>query len=142
MMNFYKRELKKLIDYNAVLTDVHYIGSACYGKLSSDIRVKINFAGTKVADHYDALKITLLNRTEGQIDNINLYFQDIWGMKKTNNPNFREGISPHIWNNGVQAEWYGYQPKSSDYQELIKAVNSYLELFQEPMQEQTGQKMQ
>ena len=43
---------------------------------------KSNFQTGMVADHYDRLKVTLLNRNEGTIDSMVVKFGDVWGLKK------------------------------------------------------------
>lgn len=141
-MTFFEQELRRLFNHDAVFADTRFVGNACYGRLSADICVKINFATCGCADHYEALKVTLLNRNEGQIDSMLLSFRDMWGMKRVNNPNFREGVSPHMWTYNNKTEWYAYQPKQTDYKQLADAVRTYLEVFQEPVQNQRiGQKM-
>ena len=63
-------------------------------------------------------------------------------MKKVSNPNFGEGISPHLWRDGNKVDWYVYHPTETDYRELTDAVKTYLEVFLEPSEElQPGQKM-
>lgn len=139
-MTLFEKELKRILDHNVGITGARYIGNICYGKVSDDIRAKIYFVCNDVADKYDSLRVTLLNRREGQIDSVNIGFRDLWGMKKTNNPNFKEGISPYIWGYGNHG-WYVYYPTNEDYFQLAKAVDSYLELFREPVQGQMEQKM-
>lgn len=134
-MTFFEQELNKLFGKEKGLQDVRIVGNACYGRLSRDIRVKIHFITGSVADHYEALKVTLINRCEGPIDSMVLRFRDTWGVKKVSNPNFRDGISPHIWQSGRETEWYVYRPSQEDYGQLSKAVNDYLEVFREPVQE-------
>lgn len=95
-----------------------------------------------VADHYDRLKVTLLNRNEGMIDSMVVKFGDVWGLKKTTNPNFRDGVNPHIWSYGKEIGWYVYQPGKEDYKVLSEAIKTYLQVFQEPEETmQMGQKM-
>ena len=79
---------------------------------------KINFQTGMVADHYDRLKVTLLNRNEGMIDSMVVKFGDVWGLKKTTNPNFRDGVNPHIWSYGKEIGWYVYRPGKEDYKVL------------------------
>lgn len=74
--------------------------------------------------------MTMLNRTEGAIDNNVLKFKGIWGCKAVNNPNFKEGIVPYIWDNGDNT-WYVYKPNQKDYQILAAEIDQYIELFQE-----------
>lgn len=103
---------------------------------------QINFQTGMVADHYDRLKVTLLNRNEGMIDSMVVKFGDVWGLKKTTNPNFRDGVNPHIWSYGKEIGWYVYQPGKEDYKVLSEAIKTYLQVFQEPEETmQMGQKM-
>lgn len=141
-MTFFEKELLRIFEKDMGISDICVIGNTCYGRLSQDIRVKANFVVGGTANQYGALKVTMLNRNEGPIDSVLLHFSDLWGRKKVNNPNFRDGIYAHIWKNGVKPEWYVYQPTESDYRQLSRAVSNYLDVFREPVQEQQmGQKM-
>ena len=141
-MTFFEQELRKLFDHDAVFADARFAGNVCYGRLNEDVRIKARFVTCGCADNYEALKVTLINRREGEIDSSLLRFHDLWGMKKVNNPNFREGVSPHMWVYNGKAEWYAYTPNTADRQQLKEAVQTYLSVFQEPVQEQRmGQAM-
>ena len=141
-MTFFERELKKMFGTGASFSEPRFVGNCCYGRLTDQIRVKINFQTGMVADHYDRLKVTLLNRNEGTIDSMVVKFGDVWGLKKTTNPNFRDGVTPHIWSYGKATSWYVYQPGKEDYKVLSEAIKTYLEVFQEPEEAmQMGQKM-
>lgn len=141
-MTFFEQELQKIFGKGMGLSDIRIVGNACYGRLSEDIRMKAYFDTGRVADQYEMLKITMLNRHEGAIDSVALHFSDLWGRKKVNNPNFREGIYPYMWRDGRKAEWYVYKPNEDDYGKLTRAVSDYLDVFQEPVQEpQMGQQM-
>lgn len=141
-MTFYEQELRKLFDRDAVFKDARFAGNVCYGRLNEDVRIKARFVTCGCADNYEALKVTLINRREGEIDSSLLRFRDLWGRKQTANPNFKEGVFPHIWDNCGKAGWYVYQPNKTDYQQLKDAVQTYLAVFQEPVQDrQMGQKM-
>ena len=129
-MTFFEKEMRKLFQHGLSFPETIFAGRACYGKLDEDIRVRMEFATEGVADHYSALKVTLLNRKEGSIDSLLLRFSEVLGRKQTTNPNFREGISPHIWKNGNDFAWYYYQPTAADYKTLADAVGSYTSLFQ------------
>lgn len=141
-MTFFEQELRRLFDHDTVFADARFVGNACYGRLTDNIRVKINFVTCGIMDNYEALKVTLLNRNEGQIDSMTLRFRDLWGIKKVNNPNFRNGVSPYIWTYNGRTEWYAYQPNRADYNQLAEAVNTYVEVFQEPeLQQKSGLQM-
>ena len=141
-MTTFEQELRKLFDPDAVFADARFAGNTCYGRLNEDVRIKARFVTCGYADNYEALKVTLINRREGEIDSTLLRFRDLWGIKKVNNPNFREGVSPHLWVCDGKPEWYAYTPNQADRQQLKTAVKTYLEVFQEPVQgQQMGQKM-
>ena len=131
-MNFFEQELRKIVAPK--YPDATYVGRACYVRLSEMNRAKIEFITSIVANQYHALRLTILNRSEGQVDILLLKLSDILGKKQTNNPNFRDGVSPHILDDCGKAEWYVYHPNSRDYQQLTDAVSAYLEVFQEQTQ--------
>lgn len=131
-MNFFEQELRKIVAPK--YPDATYVGRACYVRLDEMNRAKIEFITGIVANQYHALRLTILNRSEGQVDILLLKLSDILGKKQTNNPNFRDGVSPHIWDDYGKAEWYVYHPNSRDYQQLTDAVSAYLEVFQEQTQ--------
>lgn len=131
-MNFFEQELRKIVAPK--YPDATYVGRACYVRLDEMNRAKIEFITGIVANQDHALRLTILNRSEGQVDILLLKLSDILGKKQTNNPNFRDGVSPHIWDDYGKAEWYVYHPNSRDYQQLTDAVSDYLEVFQEQTQ--------
>lgn len=141
-MTVFEQELQKLFEQGTEFSDIRFVGNTCYGRLDSDVRVKIRFATGGVADHYDRLKVTLINRREGEIDSLVLKFEDVWGLKQTSNPNFRKGVSPHLWDDYGKVGWYIFKPARADYRQLAEVVNTYLAVFQEPVQrQQLGQNM-
>jgi len=97
-------------------------------------RAKIQFISTNIASHYDTLRLTILNRKDGEVDNLLLRFSDLLGKKMTTNPNFRDGIMPYIWDNYGKVGWYVYQPTQRDYAALTAEVSEYLEVFMEQAQ--------
>ena len=128
-MTFFEQELQKIV--GDVYPDATFVGRACYVRLNDMNRAKIQFVTCGIAERYDALQITILNRIDGQVDTLRLRFRDVLGMKSVRNPNFPNGISPHAWTYNGKTEWYGYQPDRRDYQKLTDAVSDYLEVFQE-----------
>lgn len=125
-----------MFDHDAVFLKTKFVGNVCYGRLTDQIRVKISFQTGTVSEHYDRLKVMLLNRNEGIIDSVVLKFEDLWGRKLVRNPNFPNGVSPHIWRDRENIDWYVYHPTKTDYQQVASAVRTYLEVFQEPAEEQ------
>jgi len=125
-MNFFEQELRKLAAACGGITNPVFAGRACYGDLGGDNRVKLQFVTLGHADHYVALKATVLNRAEGEVDTLLFRFGDIWGKKM--NTVYHDRI-PHIWTDDGKSEWYDYQPTGADYKQLGKAVGAYLDVF-------------
>ena len=138
MSNFFEQELRKLFGDGEIIRSPSFTGRACLGTLGKDLRVRAQFVTSVYADHYDTLKITILNRTDGPVDTLTLKFKDLLGMKPVpNNPNFRDGVAPHIWNYNGKVEWYAYRPTAADYQVIRQAVGEYLSVFRDRQQERT-----
>ena len=88
MSNFFERELGRVFGDGQVIRDPTYSGRACLGTLGKDLRVRAQFITTGYADHYDSLKITVLNRTDGPVDTLVLKLKDLLGKKSVpGNPN-------------------------------------------------------
>ena len=76
-MTFYEQELRKIVGER--YPDATYVGRACYVRLSDMNRAKIQFVTGSVANQYNALQLTILNRSEGQVDTLRLRFSDLLG---------------------------------------------------------------
>lgn len=144
MINTFEQELRKLFGDGQLIDDPTYSGRSCFGTLSKDLRVRAQFISTHISDQYDALKLTVLNRTEGAVDTIVLRLKDLLGKKPVpGNPNFRDGVVPHLWDGYGKVEWYAYQPTAADYQVIRQAAEQYLSVFRDRSQErvQDGPKL-
>lgn len=129
-MHFLQKELKKILDATQCRDDAAYIGTTGYVRINGDVRMRLEFTRSSTST-YDGIVMTMLNRKEGPIDTNVLKFKDIWGKKSVSNPNFKEGIVPHIWEYRDKTEWYVYKPNQKDYQMLAEEINQYTSLFQE-----------
>jgi hypothetical protein len=140
--NFFEKELRKLFEDNPVMDDIRFVGRACIGRLTDTTNVKLRFATMGTHEKYEAIEATVLNRLEGTIDSNTFRFKDILGAKPVNNPNFPNGIMPHIWNGARKGgyEWYGYKPTPADYEQIAEVVDEYMGIFQEQTMSQ-GQQM-
>ena len=118
-MNFFETELKKMTAKVAALKNPKLVGSACIARLTDTTTVKVNFITMGLAEHYPAIRITLLNRFEGRIDEVNIRFNDYWSSKD----------NIHAWKYRGESEWYGYHPTAADYTKMAKAISDYLENF-------------
>ena len=133
-MTFYETEWRKLLRHGLHLEEPTFVGRSCYARLDGDVRLRLEFVTNRISAQYEGIKATIINRKDGPIDSVSLWFGDILGIKKGNNPNFTQGILPHIWEGGSGPEWYVYQPSGADYRILADAVNGYAAMFQEPRQ--------
>lgn len=143
-MTFYEQELRKLFADGTVISSPTFAGRACLGTLGKNLRVRVQFVTSGYADHYDAISVTVLNRTDGVVDKLRLRLKDILGVKQApGNPNFRSGVSPHIWEDGGKAEWYAFRPSAADYSAMRQAVSEYLDVFRDRVMEcwQAGPKL-
>ena len=75
-MTFYEQELRKIVGER--YPDATYVGRACYVRLSDMNRAKIQFVAGIVANQYNALQLTILNRGEGLLifENVVLPFSN------------------------------------------------------------------
>ena len=67
-MNLFEHELKMMFDDTDVIKDVKICGKTLLGKLDDELRIKLQFVATLIAGQYDAIKVTVINRTEGAVD--------------------------------------------------------------------------
>ena len=135
--NFFKQELRKLFENSESLNDTRFTGRVCIARLTDTTNVKLEFTTLGTANHYEGIKATVLNRNEGQIDSTVFRFADILGKKAIpGNPNFRDGLYPHVWKYNDKFEWYAYKPTPRNFEIIADTVDSYLEIFQEPIQSQ------
>ena len=84
----------------------------------------------------DTLADTVLNRTDGVVDKLRLRLKDVLGVKQVpGNPNFRNGVAPHIWEDSGKVEWYAFRPSAADYSAMRQAVSEYLGVFRDRVTE-------
>ena len=136
-MNFFEQELRKIV--GSAYPDATYIGRACYVRLGEENRAKIQFVTGIVSNQYNALQMTILNRSEGTVDTLRVSLTDLLGKQAAKNPDFRNGVEPHIWDDNGNVRWYAYQPSSRDYQTLTNEISEYLGLFQQQTQSSAQQ---
>ncbi len=131
-MNFLEQELWRLFGDGQIIGTPACSGRACFGMLNKDLRARVEFIATQISGQYDALRLTVLNRTEGVVDKTTIRLLDAWGKKPVpGNPNFRKGVSPHIWDDHGKMEWYAYRPTAADYETIRQAARQYLDVFRE-----------
>ena len=141
MNNFFEQELRRLASQLTIMDDARFVGRACYGRVSENIRAKLQFVTMGTANQYEALQVSLINNTEGEIDSSTIRFKELWGMLPTDNPNFPQGIAPHTWTNNGKTDWYVEAPGPAEYEALAGEVDEYMELFSEDMEQDFSPQM-
>ena len=132
MTTTFQKELEKIFGGNAVFDNTRFAGRACIGFLAPDIRAKAEFITGGIADQYEAIRIKIINRHEGEIDAHTIKFKDIWGKKPVpGNPNFTDGVSPHMWVCRGELEWYAYHPTKEDFDMLRDEILGYTDMFRD-----------
>lgn len=138
MSSFFEQELWYLFGDGKTFDNPACSGQACLGTLGKDLRVRVQFVSTHISGEYDALKLAVLNRTGGPVDTQILKLEDLLGKKPVpGNPNFRGGVTPHIWDCYGKLEWYAYRPTNADYETIRQAASQYLNVFRDRQQERT-----
>ena len=66
-MNFFESELRKIMENRDIVENMTFVGRSCFGDIGTDLRARIEFAIDGTIDHYSALCITILNRTNGTV---------------------------------------------------------------------------
>jgi hypothetical protein len=125
-MNYFEHELRRIAKACDGLINPTFAGRACYGDLGGDNRVKLQFVTQGTHEQYEALKVTIIKRTEGDIDSLLFRFRDTWGKKY--NHGYQDGI-PYIWTYQGKSEWYCYYPTDADIKQLAAEVGTYLAVF-------------
>ena len=93
-MNFFEQELRKIIGQSTAAADASYVGRSCFVRLNPDLRAKLTFITMVITSHYEALKMTILTRKEGEVDNTVLRFSDLLGKKAGDEPQLQKRDLP------------------------------------------------
>jgi hypothetical protein len=124
-MNFFEHEMRRLFGDSPVIQDAKYCGKTLIGKVDDELRVKLQFITTGYADHYDSIRMKIINRTEGEVDSQVFKFSDIVGTPKSGTR------SIYIWDDRGTVDWYGYHPTAIDYDQISETINDYISMYQD-----------
>lgn len=102
-MNFYEREMRQMFGDTDIIQDAKFVGKTMLGKLDDDLRIKLEFIATHISGKYNAVKASIINRTDGSVDLQVFKFADIIGKFKTPCSDL---VDPHMWDYGNKSEWY------------------------------------
>lgn len=127
-MNFFQKQLKRLLEdeRRALPKVISYLGRTAYVPLSSNRQARVEFVTLIFAEKYEAVKVTILNASEGMVDQMLFRFKDYFSRMPVGG-----GISkelPHIWIYDGKPEWY-VTPDSADFAVLSSEIWQYIRLF-------------
>lgn len=125
-MNFFQEELGILTGKNTAFKSSNpvFVGRACFIPLTDGRKARMEFVTLGTAGNYEALQISILNPYEGQIDRLQLRFEDYFSKINTN-----YGMRPPtIWADQGQALWYG-APDKAEKLALSNAAHAFISLF-------------
>ena len=77
-------ELKKMFEGRIAMQDMHYVGKACYGRLDENLRGKIELGQGFLDSGYIRLTVSVLERTNGLVDQMKFLISDVTGLKQEN----------------------------------------------------------
>ncbi len=124
-MNFFEQEMRKLFGESPVIQEAKFSGKTLIGKVDDELRVKLQFITTGYVDHYDSVRMRIINRTEGEVDSQIFKFTDIIGKPNSGSR------SVYIWDDRGTADWYGYHPTAIDYDKISETINDYISMYQD-----------
>ena len=93
-MNFFQQQLKWILGNQPEFQDAKYVGRACFVPLVDGTRIKAELITRGTHEKYEALKLTAMNKAEGQIDATILEFKDYFAAQKGSTAG---AFTPHIW---------------------------------------------
>ncbi len=143
MSNFFEQELRRLFGDGKIIYNPSFSGRSCFGTLGKDLRVRAEFTSDCYSREFNALNLTVINRTGGPLDTLMLQFCDLLGIKQVRGHRSELGMIPHIWEEFRKTAWFSYQPTDADYETIRQAANQYLDVFRDRQQEriQDGPKL-
>ncbi len=136
-MNFYEKEMRSLFEHTDIIQDPKFCGKMMLGKLDDDLRVKLEFISTFISGQYNALRLTLINRTDGVVDKGVFKFSDILGQYQGRGPS---PVDYHMWEYNNQPKWYT-PITASQKAAIADRVLEYAEMFQNQSQGFAGPTM-
>ena len=133
-MNFYEKEMRDFFGNSELLQDAHFCGRTCLARLDEDLRVKLQLTTTGIIDQYDAIKLSIINRTDGVVDQQLFRFSDIIGKQIRNG---RDAIEPHIWEYDGKPSWY-LPITHADRTQIADTILDYVGMYQDESIGMTG----
>ena len=120
-MEFFEQQMHIMFDDSAFRKGARFIGKTMIAKIDDDLRVKAQFVSTNVAKRYDAIRVRIINRTEGEVDTETILFADIIGLKGGK-------VKPYMWECDNKGRWY--TPVTNfDIATIGDVVDNYISMY-------------
>lgn len=127
-MNFFEKEMRMMFGNTNIIQNPKFVGRTMLGQLDDDLRVKLQFISTFVSKNYDAIQVSIINRTDGVVDKETMKFGDIIGLK--NDPCGNK-VHPYMWEQSDKAAYWYIPVSISDKAQISDAVLDYVGMYQD-----------
>lgn len=125
-------ELKRIFENRTCMSEARFMGRTCMGRIERDLMGKIEFDRSPMDFDYSRLKVSVIERTRGTVDQMTFLMSDVIGVKQSNKksviPSFSVCEGAISWNCRLTED---------DRKKLAESVNGYLEMFQSMEEKQT-----
>ena len=85
----FEKELHKIFDGIDNLDNKKYVGRAFYASIDSNTKFKAEFISTNSYEHFDALRIRILHKEEGELDANTIRLKEAWGLTEDSSNGMR-----------------------------------------------------
>ncbi len=130
----FEDSLRRLFDGH--MPDAEFVGRACVAPLPGGMLARMEFVTAGHADKYEALRVKILNRRTGPVDETIIRFSDLFGPRPMS-AGKSALVIPHIYAGLMKSDgqylpdWYGYRLTDEDVAMLRDSVMAYVSLFGE-----------
>ena len=107
------------------------MGKTMMAKLDDDLRVKISFVECGCHETYEALRVRVINRNEGEVDTQIFKFRDL----------LTRGRTLAISDFGDGPTWRLQKPLQSDYIKIVAALHNYIAMYAPVMEQESDMGM-
>jgi len=120
-MKFFEDELRKYL--KGIGNRIVYVGNSAYIFCGEERRIKVSFARGIVADTYDGLLLTALDKKTAELDKNHLDFSEV----------FSDGKHPCRIGYDSRSKVYKYEfyiPYDWNYLSMTSQIDEYIEVFE------------
>ena len=127
-MNFFEKEMRMMFEHTGIIQDPKFVGRTMVGILDDNLRVKMQFVSTFIANHYDAIQVSIINRTDGVVNKETMKFGDIIGLRKDNCGN---NVHPYMWEQSDKTAYWYIPVSVTDKAKIADTALEYVGMYQQ-----------